>query len=78
MQNITPGRIGNVFFFPKDSYQILSDKRPDWAYQTAFGKNDALMAKVNDVIGEDPPESEEETYRDEAHPPPRFGGGEVR
>ena len=42
-QNITPGRIGSVFFFPSASYKILKDRRPNWGYETAFGRNEALF-----------------------------------
>jgi hypothetical protein len=42
-QNITPGRIGSVFFFPKPSYEILEDKWKGWAYKTAFGRNEHLV-----------------------------------
>ncbi|KAF9470463.1 hypothetical protein BDN70DRAFT_821347, partial [Pholiota conissans] len=34
--NITPGRIGSVFFFPKQSYKVLKDKPKDWARQTDY------------------------------------------
>jgi hypothetical protein len=44
-ENITPGRIGSVFFFPKASYKILADKPADWGYKTAFGKNEKLFEK---------------------------------
>lgn len=43
--NITPGRIGSVFFFPKQSLEILREKPPRWGYQTAFGKNEHLLAR---------------------------------
>jgi hypothetical protein len=42
-ENITPGRIGTVFFFPEASYEILKDKRRNWGYETAFGRNEGLM-----------------------------------
>jgi hypothetical protein len=42
-EDITPGRIGSVFFFPEPSYAELKDKRPGWAYQTAFGRNEHLV-----------------------------------
>jgi hypothetical protein len=41
-ENITPGRIGSVFFFPKNSLRILEGKPRRWAYETAFGKNEQL------------------------------------
>jgi hypothetical protein len=40
--NITPGRIGSVFFFPKNSLAILRGKPKRWAYRTAFGRNEHL------------------------------------
>jgi hypothetical protein len=46
-QKITPGRIGSVFFFPVASYDILKDKRPGWGYQTAYGRNEALIDIIN-------------------------------
>lgn len=57
-QNLTPGRIGSVFFFPKDSYCILADKSPGWGFKTAFGRLESILSgrKVEvDVL-----ESEEE------------------
>jgi hypothetical protein len=42
LHNITPGRIGNVFFFPKNSLRILQGKPKRWGYRTAFGKNEHL------------------------------------
>ncbi|KAF8873548.1 hypothetical protein CPB84DRAFT_1798317 [Gymnopilus junonius] len=44
-EKITPGRIGTVFFFPKESYQILHDKPPRWGYRTAFGRAEGLIPK---------------------------------
>lgn len=35
--NVTPGRIGTVMFFPKDSYSILQGKPKGWAKQTDYG-----------------------------------------
>ncbi|KAG6818863.1 hypothetical protein H0H93_000793 [Arthromyces matolae] len=34
---LTPGRIGNVFFTPEASYEILKDQDPGWASRTAHG-----------------------------------------
>lgn len=34
---VTPGRIGNVFFFPTASLNVLKDKDPGWGKKTAFG-----------------------------------------
>lgn len=45
-QDIMPGRIGTVFFFPKASYEILEDKPSGWGYQTAFGQNEHLLKKM--------------------------------
>ena len=42
-QNITPGRIGTVFFFPEASFEILQDKNEGWGYKTAFGRNEDLV-----------------------------------
>jgi hypothetical protein len=42
-QSIVPGRIGSVFFFPEVSYKILNGKRPNWGYETAFGRNEGLV-----------------------------------
>jgi hypothetical protein len=44
-ENITPGRIGSVFFFPSPSYDVLKDKEEGWGYKTAFGKNESLIWK---------------------------------
>ena len=46
-ERITPGRIGTVFFFPKDSLQILADKAPDWATTTAHGAKPYAMNRRN-------------------------------
>ncbi|KDR65806.1 hypothetical protein GALMADRAFT_148389 [Galerina marginata CBS 339.88] len=35
---LTPGRIGNVFFFPKTSYDVLKNKSPGWNKATMTGK----------------------------------------
>jgi hypothetical protein len=43
--NITPGRIGTVFFFPKNSLEILEGKPKRWGYKTAFGKNEHLLTR---------------------------------
>ncbi|KAK7018053.1 hypothetical protein VNI00_018426 [Paramarasmius palmivorus] len=34
----TPGRVGTVFYFPQTSLDILKDKPPQWAINTAFGR----------------------------------------
>lgn len=43
--NITPGRIGSVFFFPKNSLRILKGKPRRWGYTTAFGRNEHLYSR---------------------------------
>jgi hypothetical protein len=43
MEKITPGRIGTVFFFPRNSLEILKGKPARWGYETAFGKNEHLV-----------------------------------
>jgi hypothetical protein len=45
-QDIMPGRIGTVFFFPKASYEILRSKPAGWGHQTAFGRNEHLFQKM--------------------------------
>jgi hypothetical protein len=35
---ITEGRVSHVFFFPKDSFQILQGKKKRWAANTAWGR----------------------------------------
>lgn len=37
-EGITPGRIGNVFFFPHASYEFLKDKPEGWCTQTVGGQ----------------------------------------
>jgi hypothetical protein len=34
---LTPGRIGNVWFFPHSSYEVLKNKPANWALKTAGG-----------------------------------------
>jgi len=41
-QDITPSRIGSVFFFPRNSLRMLEGKPDRWGYRTAFGKNEHL------------------------------------
>ncbi|TFK17187.1 hypothetical protein FA15DRAFT_605591, partial [Coprinopsis marcescibilis] len=41
---ISPGRIGSVFFFPKESFKELYDKPEGWGYKTQWGKNSHLFA----------------------------------
>ena len=45
MQNITPGRIGNVFFFPSPSFAILKGKPPLWGQVTSFGRYEKFLTK---------------------------------
>lgn len=47
-QQITPGRIGSVFFFPKVSYDVLKDKPQKWGYRTGFGKEGLLSDYTGD------------------------------
>jgi hypothetical protein len=35
--DVTPGRIGNVFFFPKASFDKLKGKPPGWKASTMSG-----------------------------------------
>lgn len=44
--DITPGRIGSVFFFLKASLAILKGKPKGWDYTTAFGRNEGLLASM--------------------------------
>jgi hypothetical protein len=39
---ITPGRIGSVFFFHKDSLEILRGKPKYWGRETNYGRNEDL------------------------------------
>jgi hypothetical protein len=34
---VTPGRVGNVWFFPHSSYELLKDKPPNWSIESAGG-----------------------------------------
>ncbi|KAG1787192.1 uncharacterized protein HD556DRAFT_1213036, partial [Suillus plorans] len=36
-EGITPGRVGNVWFFPRSSYEVLKDKPSGWAVDQAGG-----------------------------------------
>ena len=36
--NLTPGRIGHVFFFPEESLKQLQDKEKGWAKKTNYGR----------------------------------------
>jgi hypothetical protein len=49
-ENITPGRIGSVFFFPVESYNILEGKPARWGYRTAFGRNEDLLEVRSNVV----------------------------
>lgn len=42
-EKITPGRIGNVFFFPSESFKVLKDKPPLWGQVTAFGRYEKFV-----------------------------------
>lgn len=37
--NLTPGRIGSVFFTPKRSLDQLANKKPGWGYFKKFGRH---------------------------------------
>ncbi|KIL56340.1 hypothetical protein M378DRAFT_17157 [Amanita muscaria Koide BX008] len=42
----TPGRISTVFFFPKDSYDILKDKEKGWGRLTNYGNSGELKDMI--------------------------------
>ena len=42
-QKITPGRIGSVFFFLRESFMILDGKSKLWGRRTGFGKYEAFF-----------------------------------
>jgi hypothetical protein len=42
-ENLTPGRIGTVMFFPKDSYDLLEGKDAGWGRGTNFGRDEHLI-----------------------------------
>ena len=44
-ENITPGRIGNVFFFPTPSLELLKGKPPLWGQVTGFGRYEKFLTK---------------------------------
>ena len=44
-ENVTPGRIGNVFFFPAPSFKVLKDKPPLWGQVTNFGRYEKFVTK---------------------------------
>jgi hypothetical protein len=44
-ENVTPGRIGNVFFFPAPSFELLKDKPPLWGQVTGFGRYEKFVTK---------------------------------
>lgn len=37
-RNLTPGRVGNVFFFPRGSLRLLKGKEPNWSHKTGGGR----------------------------------------
>ena len=41
-ESITPGWIGSIFFFHKDSFEKLKGKPKEWGRQTNFGRNEGL------------------------------------
>jgi hypothetical protein len=49
---LTPGRIGNVFFFPKASFDELYGKASEWNWKTLSGTlPDVDESKVNTSSG---------------------------
>lgn len=69
-QNITPGRIGSVFFFPQASFEILENKPPEWGQKTGFGKYEkfltpGMLAKPEEWVSEKEKGEEEEEEEDE-------------
>jgi hypothetical protein len=44
-ENITPGRIGSVFFFPTPSLELLKGKPPLWGQVTGFGRYEKFLTK---------------------------------
>lgn len=46
-ENLTPGRIGTVMFFPQESYEILKDKPPGWGKATNFGRDEHLFPSTH-------------------------------
>ena len=59
-KGVTPGRIGTVFFFPKDSLTILSDKQPQWAALTAMGQKPYTLSDSRDDLSAELAELAEE------------------
>jgi len=46
-ENMTPGRIGTVMFFPEHSYEILKDKPAGWGKATNFGRDGHLIPSTH-------------------------------
>lgn len=46
-ENLTPGRIGTVMFFPQESYEILKDKPAGWGKATNFGRDEHLFPSTH-------------------------------
>jgi hypothetical protein len=62
-QNITPGRIGSVFFFPEASFKILENKPLGWGQKTGFGKYEkfltpGMLAKSEEWVSEEEEDEE--------------------
>jgi hypothetical protein len=38
VDDVTPGRIGSVFFFPEPSFEILQGKPAGWGADTDYGR----------------------------------------
>ena len=45
LSSITPGRIGTVMLFPKQSFKILEEKDAGWGRRTNFGRNEDLLVE---------------------------------
>jgi len=46
VDNITPGRIGTVMFFPEPIYHLLKGTEVGWARQTDFKRNEDLVPRL--------------------------------
>ncbi|KAJ3854704.1 hypothetical protein EV368DRAFT_36283 [Lentinula lateritia] len=42
---LTPGRIGIVSFFPRNSYNLLNNKEAHWGADTQYGRREELLPK---------------------------------
>lgn len=64
--NLTPGRIGSVFFFPQESYQILNGKPANWGLETSFGRMENIFREGGARYREDEDEEEIEYESEES------------